>query len=187
MISRMWGAIRLDVNTYEDVEDDRSATWQALGVVILVSLCTFIGDMLVPIFSESGEDPDVVGSLVFGLVVGLVGWAAWAFVTWIVGGFLLKTEDTVADWGQLARGTGFAQSAGVFNIFIFVPFVGGLIALVALVWRIVCMVIAVRQCLDYTSTWRAVFVILISAIPWLVIMAVIAFVVGAGAALTGAA
>lgn len=185
MLARMLGAIRLDVDTYEDVEDDRSATWQALGVVILVSLCTFVGDLLTPVFATSEEEFDIVGSLVVGLGLGLVGWAFWALVTWLVGGFLLKTPDTVADWGQLARGTGFAQTAGVLNLFLFVPAVGGLIALVALIWRIVCMVIAVRQCLDYTSTWRAIFVIVISAIPWLILMGLTISVLGLGAGLVG--
>ena len=83
-----------------------------------------------------------------------------------MGTTVLKTPATVADWGQLARGTGFAQAPGIFRVFFFVPVVGPLIGLVALIWQIACMIIAVRQCLDYTSTWRAFFVVLISLIPY---------------------
>ena len=60
----------------------------------------------------------------------------------------------------------------------FVPAVGGLIGLVAFIWSIVAMVIGVRQALDYTSTWRAVFVVLLAAIPWLVLLGVVVALTG---------
>ena len=126
----------------------------------------------------SGEESAGALGLVFGVVRGIVGWALWALVTWLVGSTVLKTPETVADWGQLARGTGFAQTPGVFSLFVFIPFVGGLIALLAFIWQIVCMIIAVRQCLDYTSTWRAFFVVLISLVPWFVIFLISAALLG---------
>ena len=167
MLARMLGAIRMNVDTYEDVEDDRSATWQAMAVVVIVSICTGVGVMLSG--AISGEESVDILRLVFGVILGIVGWALWALVTWIVGTTVLKTPATVADWGQLARGTGFAQAPGIFRVFFFVPVVGPLIGLVALIWQIACMIIAVRQCLDYTSTWRAFFVVLISLIPYAIL------------------
>jgi hypothetical protein len=177
MLARMLGAIRMNVDTYEDVEGDRSATWQALAVVVIVALCLGIGSLLAAMLSGEEETGNILGLL--SLTVLLVGaWAIWALVTWVVGGFLLKTPETVADWGQLARGTGFAFSPGVFFLLVFIPFVGGLIGLVAFIWVFVCMVIAVRQCLDYTSTLRAFFVILISAIPTWVLFLMFVIVLG---------
>ena len=126
----------------------------------------------------SGEESVDILDLVFGVILGIVGWALWALVTWIVGTTLLKTPATDADWGQLARGTGFAQAPGIFRIFVFVPGVGGLIGLLALIWQIACMIIAVRQCLDYTSTWRAFFVVLISLIPYAILIVISTIVLG---------
>jgi hypothetical protein len=182
MLARMLGAIRMNVDTYEDVEGDRSATWQAMAVVVIVSICTGVGALLSGVIS--GEESVDILDLVFGVILGIVGWALWALVTWIVGSTILKTPETVADWGQLARGTGFAQAPGVFRIFVFVPGVGGLIGLLALIWQIACMIIAVRQCLDYTSTWRAFFVVLISLIPYAILIGISTIVLdlaGAGA------
>ena len=176
MLARMLGAIRMNVDTYEDVEDDRSATWQAMAVVVIVALCTGVGVMLSG--AISGEESVDILDLVLGVILGIVGWALWALVTWIVGTTVLKTPATVADWGQLARGTGFAQAPGIFRIFVFVPGVGGLIGLVALIWQIACMIIAVRQCLDYTSTWRAFFVVLISLIPYAILLIIATVVLG---------
>ena len=115
-----------------------------------------------------------------GAIRGVLSWAVWALVAWIVGTTLLKTEDTEANWGQMARGTGFAQTPGLFNIFVFVPVVGGAIVFLTFLWQLVGMVIAVRQCLDYTSTLRAVFVIIIALIPVIIINAILFAVLGIG-------
>ena len=92
---------------------------------------------------------------------------------------ILNTEATEADWGQLARCTGFAQTPGLLNVFIFIPVVGGLISLGAFVWTFAAMVVGVRQSLDYTSTWRAFAVILIAFIP-VVILNVIVYALTGG-------
>ena len=173
MLERMLGAALLKVDTFEDVEHDRSATLQALLVVILVSISSGVGGLL-------RDEISVVNAVVFGVVLGVVSWAVWALGTWIVGSTILKTADTEADWGQLARGTGFAQAPGIFSFLVFIPFVGGLIGIVIVIWKFAAMLIAVRQCLDYTSTWRAFFVVLITFIPWLIIVGIVSALLGIG-------
>ena len=172
MISRMLGAARLSSATYEDVENDGGATIQALLIVIIVTIASFVGSLL-----SGGDDINVITALIQGLVLGVAGWAIWALVTWMVGATILKTEQTEADWGQLARGLGFAQTPKLLNVFLFVPYVGGVIGLVAFIWSFACMIVAVRQCLDYTSTLRAFFVILISFIPVAILYIIVAIVV----------
>ena len=167
MIMRMLGAARLNVDTYEEVEKDTSATTQALIVVVLVSIASGIGGLL------GGEDVDIVRGLAFGVIQGLVWWAVWALVTMFIGTKILKTEETEADWGQLARTTGFAQTPGLLNVLIFLPGIGGFIPLLTFIWRLVAMVIAVRQALDYTSTLRTLIVVLLSAIPAIILWGLI--------------
>lgn len=164
MIGRMLGAARLNVDTYEEVEKDGGATIQALLIVIVVTIASVVGALL-----AGGEDVDMVNALVVGIIRGVVSWAVWALATWLIGSTILKTEDTEADWGQLARGTGFAQTPGILNVLLFIPGIGWLIGLVTFVWSFACMIVAVRQSLDYTSTLRAFFVILIAFIPVIII------------------
>lgn len=159
MIGRMLGAARLNAETYEEVEHDSGATIQALLVIILVSIASFVGQLL------AGDDMNVVAALINGIVWGIIGWALWALFTWLIGSTLLKTEQTEADWGQLARCTGFAQTPRILNVFLFIPILGPILVLVGLVWTIIAMIVAVRQSLDYTSTWRAFFVIVLAFIP----------------------
>ena len=174
MLGRMLGAARLDAATYEEVEADGKAIIQALIIVVVVTIASVVGEML-----GGGDDFDVVNALILGVIRGVVSWAIWALITWIVGTTILNTESTEADWGQLARCTGFAQTPGLLNVFSFVPAVGGLITLAAFVWTFVAMLVAVRQSLDYTSTWRAFTVILIAFIPVGILNVIVYWVTGA--------
>ena len=167
----MLGAASLNADTYEEVENDSGATIQALIVVIAVAVAAGVGGVL------AGEGNFGRG-LAFGAIRGVVSWAVWAFMAWIIGTTLLKTEDTEANWGQLARGTGFAQTPGFLNILVFIGSWGWIIAFLTFLWQLAGMVIAVRQSLDYTSTLRAIFVIVIALIPVLIVNAILFSLIG---------
>ena len=171
MLGRMLGAARLSSDTFEDVERDSGATIQALLVVVIVAIASGVGSIL------SG-DSTLLDGLLFGVIRGIVGWVVWALVALLVGTTILKSESTEADWGQLARGTGFAQTPGLLGILLFIPVAGGIILLLSFVWQLAAMVVAVRQSLDYSSTWRAFFVILISAIPSFIVILLIYWALG---------
>lgn len=154
---RMLGAAQLDVAIYEEVEHDKDATGQALGVVVLSALCAGIGGAAVGGF----------GALIGLTLAALVGWFLWAGVIYLIGGKLLATEQTDVDMGQLLRTLGFAQSPGVLRVLGVIPGLGALIQLVASIWMLVAMVIAVRQALDYESTGRAIGVVLLGFLAYL--------------------
>ena len=61
----------------------------------------------------------------------------------------------------MARTLGYAQSPGVLKVFGVIPAVGPAVFTLVSIWVLVAMVIAIRQALDYTSTWRAAGVALI--------------------------
>ena len=172
MLQRMLGAARLNAATFEDVESDGSATLQALAVVVLVSIAGGVGTYL-------DGDSTIVNALVFGVIAGIASWAVWALVVWMIGSTILRTSSTQADWGQLARGIGFAQVPGLLNILVFIPG-GGIISFIAFVWRVAAILVAVRQCLDYTSTLRAFFVVVIASIPVLIVNIIVALILGIG-------
>ncbi len=171
MLERMLGAAMLNPDTFEDVEHDRGATIQAALVVILVSLSGAVGGAL------SG-DASLVTGIILGIISGVVWWALWAAGCWIVGTTILNTPETSADWGELARGIGFAQTPGLLSVLTFIPYAGWIIGLVIFVWRFIAMLMAVRASLDYTSMWRAFFVVLIAFIPVLIVTAIILVVLG---------
>lgn len=155
-------ASRLDVHLFEEVEADTSATKQALLVVAIVALATGIGTL-----STTG-----IGGLFVGIVLGIVGWALWAWIVYFIGAKIIPSDTTHADWGQLARTLGFAQSPGILRALGAVPGIGLIIFSVASIWMLIAMVIAVRQALDYTSTLRAIVVVLLGFIPYMLFMSI---------------
>ncbi len=173
MLTRMLGAAMLNPDTFEDVEHDTSATWQAVAVVILVSIASGIGGVL-------AGDGDFLRGVLFGVIRGVVSWAVWALAAMLVGTTLLKTAATHADWGQVARGTGFAQTPGLLSVLVFIPFAGGVITFAVFIWQLAAMIISLRQTLDYDSTWRAFFVVVIAFIPVIIVNAVIFWALGIG-------
>ena len=166
MFERMLGALMLNPSVYADVEHDRGATIQALIIVIAVSIAGGIGGLL------SG-DVDIVRGVIFGVIRGVLSWAMWALAALLIGTTLLKTAQTEADWGQVARGTGFAQTPGLLNVLVFIPILGGIIAFVVFVWQLAGMLFAIRESLDYSSLWRAFFVVLIALIPVVIVNAIL--------------
>ena len=152
---RMVRASRLDVQLYEEVEADKGATAQATAVVIVSALAAGIGNL-----TQGGASGIITGTL-----GALLGWYVWAFLTYFIGTRFLPEPQTRADLGELLRTIGFSSAPGVLRIFGLIPGLRELVFLGAGVWMLVAMVIAVRQALDYTSTWRAIGV---CAIGWVV-------------------
>ena len=154
-VDRMVRAAKLDVHVYEEVEADKSSMGQAMAVVVLSSVAGGIGFM-----QESG-----LMGLMLGTVFSLLGWYIWAFMTYIIGTKLLPEPQTSADHGELLRTIGFSSAPGIIRILGIIPGLDAIVNLLASVWMLVAMVIAVRQALDYHSTYRAIGVCLIG---WIV-------------------
>ena len=157
---RIIRAAKLDARLYEEVEADRDATGQAVAVVVLSAVAAGIGTL-----GTGG----LVG-IVTGTIAALVGWVVWAFLTYFIGTRLLPEPQTKADYGELLRTLGFASAPGLIRVFGIIPGIAGILFLVAGIWMLVATVIAVRQALDYTSTPRAVGVVLIG---WVVQVGII--------------
>jgi hypothetical protein len=156
---RIIRAARLDAAVYEDVEADTTATSQALGVVVLSSIAAGIG-------MGAG-----LGGIVASIVVSILAWYVWAFLTYWIGTRMLPEPQTSSSHGELLRVIGFAAAPGVIRVLGVVPFLRGLVFLVAAVWMLIAGVVAVRQALDYRSTGRAVVVVLIGwIVQWLILL-----------------
>ena len=167
---RMIRAAKLDVTLYEEVEADKGAMGQAMGIVVLSGVAAGIGTI-----GMMG-----IKGLVLGTIVALVGWFIWAFLTYYIGTRLLPEPQTKADYGELLRTIGFSSSPGVLRVLGIIPMLGSILSFICGIWMLVAMVIAVRQALDYKSTGRAVGVCLIGWIVQIVIFAIFFGLAGGG-------
>jgi hypothetical protein len=159
-VMRLIGAMALDPVTYEEVEADRSATGQAVLVVVLSSVGAGIG--------ARGLGSGSPQSMVFISAMSLVGWAAWALVTYTIGVKLMPEPDTRSDVGELMRTIGFSAAPGMLRIFGIVPGASTAAFAITAVWMLAAMVVAVRQALDYKSTARAIAV---CGLGWVLVVA----------------
>jgi hypothetical protein len=150
---RIFGAMALDAVIYEEVEADKSATGQAVVVVLLSAVGAGIG--------ARGLGSGSLTSAVFIAGASLVAWMAWALVTFEIGSRLMPEPETRGDVDELLRTIGFAAAPGMLRVFGIVPQAAVAAFAMTSVWMLCAMVVAVRQALDYTSTARAILVCLI--------------------------
>lgn len=161
---RMKRAATLNVDLYEEVEADETATGQAAAVVGIVAVASAIGA------ANAG-----IGAIIGSLLAAFLGWLIWSGITYLIGDKLLGGTAT---WGELLRTLGFAQSPGVLYALGIIPVLGGVIRFAVAIWILVAGVIAIRQALDF-STGKAVATALLG---WLALV-----IVGVGTVLlTGA-
>lgn len=168
LTDRMVRAAKLDVNLYEEVEADTEAMSQAVIVVVLSSLAAGIGSM-----TTSG-----LSGVIFGAIAALIGWYVWAYLTYYIGVTFLPEEETESNPGELLRTLGFASAPGLIRVLGLIPGLTGIVFFIAAIWMLSAMVIAVRQALDYQSTWRAVGVCVIGWIIQFLLLAVVFAIMG---------
>ena len=166
---RIVRAAKLEVALYEEVEADKSALGQAMGVVVLASIAAGIGTI-----ARGG----IPGMLV-GVIAALIGWYIWAYLIYLIGTKLLPEPQTKADHKELLRTVGFSSSPGLIRVLGIIPGLANIVFPVAAIWMLVAMIIAVRQALDYKSTLRTIGV---CAIGWIVqtIMLLLVFYIFGG-------
>ncbi len=145
MLDRMLGAASFNVDTFEDVEHDETATGQAALVVAIVAAAQAIGAW--------GLGPFGAGR---AALAALVGWAVWAGITYLIG---TKLFEGTATWGEVMRTLGFAQAPGVLWILRFIPLFGWILSIVLPIWIAVAAFIAIRQALDLGNGKTAVTIL----------------------------
>ncbi|MEK7280242.1 MAG: YIP1 family protein [Nitrospirota bacterium] len=160
-VDRIFRAAKLDVHLYEEVEADKGAFGQAMGVVVLSGLAAGIGSI-----GEGGSRGILMGTL-----AAIIAWFIWAFITYFIGTRLLPGPQTKADYGEMLRTIGFSSSPGLIRALGIIPGLTSVIFILASVWMLIAMVIAVRQALDYESTLRAVGVCVVG---WVIQISILA-------------
>lgn len=168
LMDRIVRASKLDIHLYEEIEADRGAMGQAMGVVVLSSIAAGIGSI-----GKGG----LLGILL-GAVFALIGWYVWAYLTYFIGTKILPEPQTKADPGELLRTIGFSSSPGLIRVLGIIPGLAGVVFLGASVWMLLAMVIAVRQALDYKSTLRTIGVCVIGWIIQSLILVLLFSILG---------
>jgi len=180
MFNRMIKAAKLDVAFFNEAEADTSLNQEALMVIILVSVASGLGAFVSSLIG--GQIGPAFLALFVTVLLGIVNYYIWSYVTYFVGTNLFKGT---AEPGELLRVLGYASSPRLLGVLTFIPCLGGLLGLAGAVWALIAGFIGVREALDLDNGKTFVTVI----IGWVIILIinlVIGGIIGAGALGVGA-
>ena len=166
-LEKLYRAILLDSELYEEVEADKSLTRQALITVALVAI-------IEGIFSLGAQNQGLIIGLSQSILGSVTRWVMWAFFIAFVGTRILPEPETASNTGELLRTLGFAYAPGIFYIFASLPIIGSIVQLLVPLWQLAAMVVAVRQALDFNSTTRAIGVSVVAF--FLMVLTLILFI-----------
>ena len=150
-INRVFRAIKIDIDLYEEVEKDKNATVQAGIVVVLSSLAAGVGAL------QMG-----VSNFFLAPAMSLLSWYVWAYIIYFVGVKLFGSPNTRSSHGELLRTIGFSSAPGLIRIFGVTPDLMTVTFIGSAFWMLACMVVAVKSALDYDSMWKALGVVIVA-------------------------
>jgi hypothetical protein len=152
---RFIGVLALDAPMFEEIEADSRASLHAVAAVIAAAGGGRIAAIELGI--TRSDSFIVVALIALGAVV------VWVTAVAALGIYAMARPQTHSNLPELLRTIGFAAAPGVFFAFAAIRPAAPLVAGIVLVWMIATTVIAVRQALDYSETWRAVAVCVLAA------------------------
>ena len=147
-LNRFVRAARLDVGLYREVVADPRMLNQAWITVLIYCMAASWGG-----FGGVGA----IGTNI-AMITTLIGWYIWAFFTYFAASRLLRetqTEIERMDRKTVIRAMGFASAPGVVRLLGMIPGLGTVALVGSTIWMIVASTIAVKQALNFESTYRA--------------------------------
>lgn len=147
-LDRFVRAARLDVALYKEIAASPLTLNQAWIAVLIYCMAASWGG-----FGGIGA----VGTNI-AMITTLIGWYVWAFFTYFTAARLFheahrKIERT--DRKTVTRTMGFAAAPGVVRLLGMIPGLGSVALVGSTIWMIVASTIAVKQALNFESTYRA--------------------------------
>ena len=150
-LNRIYRSVRIDPEVFDEVQKDKNATRAAGIVVVLSSLAAGIGA------SHLGAV-----NLFLAPVLSLVTWFVWAYIIYFVGVKLFPDQKTKTTHLALLRSIGFSSAPGMIRIFGFYENLMTVMFIGSAFWMLACMVVAVKQTLNYKSLWKSLGVVIIA-------------------------
>ena len=149
--NRVLRSIKIDPDVYDEVQKDKTATLSAAIVVVISSLAAGIAA------KQLGAS-----SFIFAPILSLLSWFVWAYIVYFVGVKLFPDPKTKTTHAALLRAIGFSSAPGIIRLLGFSPELMTVTFIGSAFWILACMVVAVKQTLNFKSLWKALGVVVIS-------------------------
>ena len=186
MFQRIIGVFKLNAATFNEIEQDKTATTQAALIVILVALLEVLSVILAVVVLdriipgtmeelESGLSQDLalnslpqmnlIGTGIFAGISAILAWPIWSLLTYFIG---TKLFGGTADIGEMLRVIGFAQAPRLLAVFFFIPCIGTVLDLASTIWVLAASFVGIREGLDL-GNGRTLLTIIVSFIGVLIV------------------
>jgi hypothetical protein len=165
LMQRVIGVLKLDVNTYNEIESDENAMSEAAIVVAVVAI---VGGLIGGGISAAMGN-GFLGAFLSQLLGAFIYWVVWSGATFFVGTSLFGGQATM---GKMMRVLGYAQAPGILGI---IPVCGGF---VGWIWTLACTFIAIREGLELDSG-KAILTAVIALIAVIIASVIIGAILGA--------
>ena len=149
---RLWGAMRLDADAYEEVEADPDSIRQAVLVVALAAFASGAGTALR--LSAAGVPPRRVAfQTAVSLLLPPLVWLGGSAFAYMTGATFFRSHATRTDFREVLRTTGFAFAPGLLLAAQALPpaSLGLGVSWLGVLWTLAGGVVAIRQALDFTT------------------------------------
>ena len=152
LVQRTARAVRLDEGLFEEVAANGDAERQAVALVSIASLASGLGLGIAAAIVDGGTG--FLGGLLVGVVTSFGGWLVWTLYSYWFAAALLRPHD--ADQPVpgplihrgLMRCLAFANAPRALWFFLFIPYFGWAVAIVAAVWALVAGTIGTAVVFD---------------------------------------
>ena len=140
MFRKIFRAIRLDPSLYLQVSNDRAATIQAVGILVLVAISLALSGI-----AEWASDKSNAAVFAYSFLNIFSYWVILSVLGFLPGRYLVKRELT---FGSMLRVIAFANAPRIFYmLLVFGPFMALLVNSVIMLWLIACLLMAFHQTL----------------------------------------
>ena len=150
-LNRILRSVKIEPEVFNEVQKDRNATLSAAIVVLLSSSAAGIGA------ASMG-----IGNFIIAPIFSLLSWFVWAYIVYFVGVKLFPDSKTKTSQFALLRAIGFSSAPGIIRVFSFNESLMTVLFIGSAFWMLACMIVAVRETLNYKSLWKALGVVIIS-------------------------
>jgi hypothetical protein len=150
-LNRVYRSIKIEPEVYDEVQKDKNATLPAAIVVVISSLAAGVAA------KQLGAT-----SFILAPILSLLSWFVWAYIVYFVGVKLFPDPKTKTTHAALLRAIGFSSAPGIIRAFSFTPELMTVMFIGSALWMLACMVVAVKQTLNFKSLWKALGVVIMS-------------------------
>lgn len=172
VVLNMLRAARLDEAFYGELRTDGGSSRQAVAAVAVASVACGFGAGFAAALVEGGLG--FFGGLLLGILTSAGGWVIWALWAYWFGTAVFWgpiVDDVYRELGHAGfmRSLAFANSPRALGFFLFIPYLGWAVAVLAFIWALSAGTLATRRVFDLT-TRQALITCAVGWIPYTLVV-----------------